>query len=219
MTDDRDDGWQQQQDHEQQQQEEEMHTRELAAAMAKAFAAIEGAVKGKVNPAFRSKYADLAAVIDAIKPALVENGLWFMQRTQPADGGVVVETVILHASGQSMACGPLFMPATKQDAQGFGSALTYARRYSLMAAFGVPAEDDDGNAAAGRQDVRPPRVVTDDNETKIILDSLREASMAGTDALMERFKSIPASAAKSAVWAQHAASLKAAAAKVGTVAA
>lgn len=136
-------------------EDEAMHdTKELSAAMAKAFAAIEGAVKGKVNPAFRSKYADLSSVIDAIKPALIEHGLWFTQRTQKADGGVIVETVILHSSGQSMSCGPLFMPATKQDAQGYGSALTYARRYSLMAAFGVPAEDDDGNAAAGRQNGR-----------------------------------------------------------------
>lgn len=126
----------------------------LSAAMAKAFPAIEGAVKGKVNPAFRSKYADLSAVIDAIKPHLVEHGLWFLQRTHPVDGGVGVETVILHASGQSMSCGVLRLPAAKQDAQGYGSALTYARRYSLMAAFGVPAEDDDGNAAVGRQNGR-----------------------------------------------------------------
>jgi hypothetical protein len=183
--------------------------------MAQSFAAIEGAVKGKVNPAFRSKYADLSSVIDAIKPALVDNGLWFTQRTQRADGGVIVETVILHASGQSMSCGPLYMPATKQDAQGYGSALTYARRYSLMAAFGVPAEDDDGNAAAGRQEARQaPTKPVDDGEYTTILDSLRDAAMGGTDALMARFKAIPPGAAKSAVWAQHAASLKAAAGKV-----
>lgn len=127
----------------------------LSAAMAKAFPAIEGAVKGKVNPAFRSKYADLSAVIDAIKPHLVEHGLWFLQRTHPVDGGVGVETVILHASGQSMSCGVLRLPAAKQDAQGYGSALTYARRYSLMAAFGVPAEDDDGNAASARGNDAP----------------------------------------------------------------
>jgi hypothetical protein len=132
-----------------------METKELSAAMAKAFASIEGAVKGKTNPAFRSKYADLACVVDAIKPHLAEHGLWFRQITHPAEAGVCVETVIHHASGESMACGPLFMPATKHDAQGFGSALTYARRYSLMAAFGVPAEDDDGNAAV----VNPPKPV------------------------------------------------------------
>lgn len=123
-------------------------TKELSASMAKAFACIEGAIKGKANPAFRSKYADLSSVIDAIKPALADNGLWFRQVTHNVDGGVCVETVIHHASGESLSCGQLFVPATKQDAQGFGSALTYARRYSLMAAFGVPAEDDDGNAAA-----------------------------------------------------------------------
>lgn len=131
--------------------------KELSAAMAKAFAVIEGAVKGKVNPAFRSKYADLSSVVDAIKPHLAEHGLWFSQRTHRAEGGVCVETVIHHVSGQSLSCGELYMPATKQDAQGYGSALTYARRYSLMAAFGVPAEDDDGNAAAGRQNGQQAR--------------------------------------------------------------
>lgn len=133
-----------------QQEEKSMDTDKISAAMAKAFPAIEGAVKGKVNPAFRSKYADLSSVIDAIKPHLVEHGLWFMQRTHPMDGGVGVETIIYHASGQSISGGVLRLPAAKQDAQGYGSALTYARRYSLMAAFGVPAEDDDGNAATGR---------------------------------------------------------------------
>lgn len=130
-------------------------TDKISAAMAKAFPAIEGAVKGKVNPAFRSKYADLSSVIDAIKPHLAEHGLWFMQRTHPVDGGVGVETIIYHASGQSISGGVLRLPAAKQDAQGYGSALTYARRYSLMAAFGVPAEDDDGNAASGRRDSAP----------------------------------------------------------------
>lgn len=186
----------------------------LSAAMAKAFPAIEGAVKGKVNPAFRSKYADLSSVIDAIKPHLTEHGLWFRQVTHVAEGGACVETVIHHVSGQSLSCGMLFMPATKQDAQGYGSALTYCRRYSLMAAFGVPAEDDDGNAAAARQEARQaPAVPTDDAESRIILDSLREAAMEGTDALTTRFGKVPNGAAKRAVWEQHGAALKAAAAK------
>jgi hypothetical protein len=145
-----------------------METKELSAAMAKAFAAIEGAVKGKTNPAFRSRYADLAAVVDAVKPHLAEHGLWFRQVTHPADGGVCVETVIHHASGQSLACGPLFMPATKHDAQGFGSALTYARRYSLMAAFGVPAEDDDGNAAVVNPPKAAPARVADKRRAEIL---------------------------------------------------
>jgi hypothetical protein len=129
-------------------QEEYEMTASLFKAMAKAFPEIEAATKDKTNPAFRSKYADLSAVVDAIKPALVKNGLFFAQRTHEQPGGVCIETIVCHESGEQMSFGKLFVPATKQDAQGYGSALTYARRYSLMATFGVPAEDDDGNAAA-----------------------------------------------------------------------
>lgn len=124
--------------------------KELSAAMAKASPLIEGALKDKVNPAFRSKYADLAAVTDAIKPHLESFGLWYRQVAHHKDGWAGVETVIHHSSGQSLGCGVVFVPVTKQDAQGYGSALTYARRYSLMAAFGVPAEDDDANGAVSR---------------------------------------------------------------------
>lgn len=120
----------------------------LASAMASAFAEFEAASKAANNPHFRSKYADLPAVIDAVKPALIANRLFFTQATHEMDGGVCVETLIHHESGEHMSCGKLFVPASKQDAQGYGSALTYARRYSLMTAFGIPAEDDDGNAAA-----------------------------------------------------------------------
>ena len=188
--------------------------KELSAAMALAFAKIEGAVKGKTNPAFRSKYADLSSVVDAIKPALSEHGLWFRQITHPADGGVCVETVIHHASGEFLACGPLFVPASKQDAQGFGSALTYCRRYSLMAAFGVPAEDDDGNAAVQSKPAQKPAERIDNAEATMVLDSLREAAMGGLDALQERFKKIPNTPAKAAVWEKHQAELKKAASDV-----
>lgn len=184
----------------------------ISEAMAKAFAQIEGAVKGKTNPAFRSKYADLAAVVDAIKPALAEHGLFFRQITHPADHGVCIETVIHHASGESLACGPLFVPASKQDAQGFGSAMTYARRYSLMAAFGVPAEDDDGNSAVASKPVAKPAepaLRINDQEAALILDSLREAAVDGLEALQARFKSIPNSPTKTAVWTQHQGALKA----------
>jgi hypothetical protein len=131
----------------------------LFSAMAKAFPDIENATKDKVNPAFRSKYADLGAVVEAIKPALVSNDLWFAQVTHEHPGGVCVETIVCHASGEQFSFGKLALPATKQDAQGYGSALTYARRYSLMSAFGIAAEDDDGNAASRRapaNDAPPP---------------------------------------------------------------
>lgn len=126
----------------------------LSSALVKALSEIEGAAKDKVNPHFKSKYADIASVIDAIKPVLARHGLAFTQSTEPSESGVIVETLLWHESGGDgdlggpRSLGKLYVPANKLDAQGFGSALTYARRYALMTAFGVPAEDDDGNAAA-----------------------------------------------------------------------
>lgn len=117
-------------------------------AYAAAFAQIEGATKSANNPHFKSKYADLTSVIEAIKPALAAHGLFFTQCPQTCDGGVTIETTLHHEGGQSIALGSLFMPANRNDAQAYGSALTYARRYALVTAFGVPTEDDDGNAAS-----------------------------------------------------------------------
>ena len=121
--------------------------KELYAAMAKAFPKIEGALKDSSNSHYKSKYADLSSVTDAIKPALAEHGLFYRQKSHRVDGGVCVETFICHASGDEISCGEFYAPAKMQDAQGYGSAFTYARRYSLSAAFGVCPEDDDGNAA------------------------------------------------------------------------
>lgn len=122
--------------------------KELATAYAQAQKEIEGATRDKVNPAFRSKYADLGSVVDAIKPALSSHGLSFLQSSHDADNAAKVETILLHASGEWMSLGCVSVPVTKFDAHGFGSALTYARRYGLLTAFGVAPEDDDGNAAA-----------------------------------------------------------------------
>jgi len=125
-----------------------IETASLHSAMALAFGEIESATKTANNPHFKSRYADITAVIDAIKPALIKHGLFFTQRPQMASGGVCIETVVGHAGGEEMSLGVLFVPANKNDAQAFGSALTYARRYALVTAFGVPTEDDDGNAAS-----------------------------------------------------------------------
>ena len=124
----------------------------LHSAMALAFGEIATAIKSNENAAFKnggkvSKYADINSVIDAIKPALIAHGLFFTQQPFPHDRGIQIETILHHASGESMSLGTLFVPAGKQDAQGFGSAITYARRYALVTAFGVPVDDDDGNAA------------------------------------------------------------------------
>lgn len=126
----------------------------LAAALAKAQGAMKGAVKDSANPFFKSKYADLASVVEAIRAAFSANGLSYIQTLEPSDKDeVVVETTLLHASGEWISCGMLALPVSKADAQGYGSALTYARRYSLSAAVGVAPEDDDGNAASAAKPV------------------------------------------------------------------
>lgn len=123
----------------------------IAAAFVKAKKSFGPALKDKNNPAFRSKYADLGACIDAVEDALLANGIALIQETFEDATGVTVETVLLHESGEERRCGRLHVPASKQDPQGYGSALTYARRYSLMAACGIAPEDDDGNAASGKR--------------------------------------------------------------------
>ncbi len=135
----------------------------LFTAMAMAFPAIEGAMKDSDNPGFKRdgkplRYADLSSVVMAIKPALSANKLFFAQITHEQQGGVCVETIVCHESGERMSFGKLFVPAGKQDAQGYGSALTYARRYSLMTAFGVCPEDDDGNAAVAAPADKPQTI-------------------------------------------------------------
>jgi len=119
---------------------------QLEVALATALPELEGAKKKSANPHFKSKYADLGAVIDAVRP-IADHGIWFRQVLHECERGVTVETLYT-GFGATISAGTLFMPADKANAQGFGSALTYARRYALQAAFGLASEDDDGNAAS-----------------------------------------------------------------------
>lgn len=119
----------------------------IYSALVKAQKGFGPALKSSTNPHFRSKYADLSACIEAVIDSLNENGIMLMQVTHEAENGVMIETLFIHESGEQMSAGKLYMPATKFDAQGFGSALSYARRYSLMAACGIAPEDDDANTA------------------------------------------------------------------------
>jgi len=120
----------------------------IASALVKAQRGFAPALKTSTNPHFRSKYVDLAGCVEAVVDSLNAAGIALIQRTSEDSTGVTVETVFVHESGEMMECGKLHVPASKQDAQGYGSALTYARRYSLMAAAGIAPEDDDGNAAS-----------------------------------------------------------------------
>jgi hypothetical protein len=120
----------------------------IASALVKAQRGFAPALKTSTNPHFRSKYVDLAGCVEAVVDSLNAAGIALVQRTSQDETGVTVETVFVHESGEMLECGKLHVPAAKQDPQGYGSALTYARRYSLMAACGIAPEDDDGNAAS-----------------------------------------------------------------------
>jgi hypothetical protein len=122
--------------------------KQIATALVKAQKAFGPALKTSTNPHFKSRYADLSNCVEAVIDALNDNGIYLMQKCYENQNGVTVETMFIHESGEMIECGILSVPATKMDAQGYGSALTYARRYSLMAACGIAPEDDDGNNAS-----------------------------------------------------------------------
>lgn len=122
--------------------------KQIAQALVKAQKGFSPALKTSTNPHFRSRYADLATCVEAVIDSLNDNGIALMQMTHECSDGVIVETVFMHESGETFSAGRLHVPAAKHDPQGYGSALTYARRYSLMAAAGIAPEDDDGTAAS-----------------------------------------------------------------------
>ena len=130
----------------------------IASALVKAQKAFAPALKNAVNPHFRSKYVDLASCVDSVVGALNENGIFLFQTTTEHPDGVICETSFLHESGERLDCGKLFFPAPKHDPQGFMSCLTYIRRASLMAATGQAPEDDDGNSASRRPEVKTPDI-------------------------------------------------------------
>lgn len=133
----------------------------IATALVQAQKAFGPALKSSTNRDFRSKYADLGACVDAVMSSLNSAGIALIQRTSEDATGVTVETVFIHESGEMLECGKLHVPASKQDPQGYGSALTYARRYSLMAACGIAPEDDDGNAGSRRTEIKTVDGLTD----------------------------------------------------------
>jgi len=127
---------------------------ESIAALAKAIALsqlhVENALKSSTNPHFKSKYADLAEILNTVRPVFSANGIAIVQTPTFESGVASVETMLCHESGEfiSSVCSS---PVSKQDAQGIGSAITYLRRYSLAAMCGIAQEDDDGQQA-----VAPP---------------------------------------------------------------
>jgi hypothetical protein len=127
----------------------------IASALFAAQLVMGKALKTATNPHLKSRYADLASVIDACQTALNENGIAFIQPPFNEGGDRYVKTIFIHGeSGETLECSvPLIV--AKNDMQGYGSAVTYARRYGLMSMAGIAPEDDDGSAAVKS----PPRQV------------------------------------------------------------
>lgn len=131
----------------------------IYAALAAAQAQMSAPIKGAVNPAFRSKYADLADVVAAAIPALTANGIAMFHVTGRDEHGMVMTTVLAHGeSGTQIEC-PVPLIVGKNDMQGYKSATTYAKRIGLESVTGLAPEDDDGNAAAKNPPKREPKVI------------------------------------------------------------
>jgi hypothetical protein len=129
-----------------------MKTSEKIAEIAKALAGFQSEVKQPekdgTNPHFKSKYVTLDGTVKAIHECAHKHGLSYTQMPVSNENGVGVVTVLFHSSGEYIEFDPFILPLDKKTAQGAGSATTYARRYSLSAAFGIVSDlDDDGNEA------------------------------------------------------------------------
>jgi hypothetical protein len=135
-------------------------TAKLDAALAKAQGEISTAIKDSPNPAFKSKYADLSAVMEAIRPSLARNAISVTQwPIHSTDDRVHMVTRIAH-DGEWMRA-TFSMPVQKKDAHGYGSIVTYLRRYCIASCFGVISDvDDDGNAASSKASAEPPALIT-----------------------------------------------------------
>jgi len=133
---------------------------------------VEHAAKGAFNPHFKTKYADLPTIIDAYRPLFKDHGLALIQREIPATGGVRLQTIIVHESGQWIADAAPFRPAVKNDPQAYGSALTYLRRQAAASLIGIAQDDDDGAAAS-----RPAKARTSNSKPVAVVSKERRDSL------------------------------------------
>lgn len=154
----------------------------LMPALLKFQGAISGVKRDSANPHFRSRYVSLEGVIDAARPHLQDNGLVFTQAPgRVIDGCIEVTTRITHAESGEWQQSTMHIPMAKKDPQGAGSALTYAQRYSLMAALGLPPTDDDAETAYDRRDERPKPQASRNDRNAVIADTMIEAARLASD--------------------------------------
>lgn len=150
----------------------------IAAALVKAQAAMDNALKDSSNPFFKSKFADLNAVREACIPALNANGITALQPTVTQDGKAFVETLLLHESGEFISSLTEIISAKQNDPQAHGSGISYARRYGLQSFVNLGSEDDDGERAMGRQSFTPPPKKTIVQEVQAKVQPAQQATNA-----------------------------------------
>lgn len=121
---------------------------EVYTKLIKAKAQFGKAIKNAKNPHFKNNYADLQSVLDAVTDALLANDLVVSQTGERSGDVFAIRTLVFDSNGDSIDFGIMPVKTIKEDAQAFGSGLTYARRYALMSAFGLAPEDDDGQLAS-----------------------------------------------------------------------
>lgn len=166
----------------------------LSAALVKSQKNIGSAKKDAANPFFKSSYADLGSVMEAVKDHLLEQGVSVLQPVGHLESGATyVETVLLHESGEFISDRMVVTCAKQNDPQAQGSAISYARRYSLQSMLFVPAGDDDGEGAMNRNkpkdDPKPepkkdvPSKVTDKPNLKKLIEELAKAGITPQEAL------------------------------------
>ena len=136
-----------------------MSTENIYSALSQFRSKVKQPTKSANNPFFHSTYVTLEGVMQAVDEATAGTGLSYIQQIKNLKSGeVAVQTVIYHDSGDSIESGWLALKPEKQTPQGYGSSITYAKRYQLAAMFGISSDiDDDGNQASGQQNKTQPQ--------------------------------------------------------------
>jgi hypothetical protein len=181
-----------------------MKTSESIANIAKALSAFQKDVKqpekNGENPHFKSKYVTLDGTVKAIHDCAPNHGLSYTQMPVTTEYGVGVITLIMHESGEFIQMDPFILPMDKKTAQGAGSATTYARRYSLSAAFGIVSDlDDDGNEAENNAPQNKPQAATD-KQLGLIDKLLKDVAKARNISKEEAYKTIQIRMKKDMEW-------------------
>jgi hypothetical protein len=181
-----------------------MKTSESIANIAKALSAFQKDVKQPEkngnNPHFKSKYVTLDGTVKAIHDCAPSHGLSYTQMPVTTEYGVGVITLIMHESGEFIQMDPFILPMDKKTAQGAGSATTYARRYSLSAAFGIVSDlDDDGNEATDNAPQNKPQAATD-KQLGLIDKLLKDVAKAKNISKEEAYKTIQKRMKKDMEW-------------------